>query len=328
MVIGAMAWMTAPAWGDDVDSWFGGHVTTGLQTVQGVGAGTIGSQVELDARAATGSLYFRLDLDYHFDPVFFVEGGTDGYQLAPHYPLPPEVALVQIGTKYHLRAGVTNADIGMQGWDERTNYLPSYSGVWSLTNGQNLGLEPGITFDDGTNLFAFGGYDMAWLTPGFGLGVSSQQDSFGTWSGVFFLPAYPFGMLVSANEVYPADALWLSLEVNGGPAGDGVVAGGQLVATLFGDATVGGALRFDQQFMSDAAVTALELEVDSTAISAALRADPSDVVHLALEAKESWPRGGGDPYFTGTFLISVGTPDPSDEYAVRDPPEEMAAEPE
>lgn len=329
MVVSAMAWLVAPAWAaDDVETWFGGQATTGLQTVQGVGVGTILSQVELDARASTGPLFFRLDLDYHFDPVFFVEGGTTDYQLAPHYPLPPETAEVQIGRKVHLRAGVTNPNFGIQGWDEKDNYLPSYSNIWNLTNGQNLGLEPGITFDDGTEIYAFGGYDMAFLTGGFGAGVATEQDAFGTWTGFFYLPAYQFGMLLTANELYPADWLWLTLELDGGPAGDGLYGGGQLIASILPEATVGGALRFEQQMMDDAAaatiVNDLEVGLDQTAVSGALRADPLDTLHLALEAKESWPRGGGDPYFTGTFLVSVMMgPEPGDDHAVSDPPEEV-----
>lgn len=323
MLVSVMVWMTVPARAEDVDTWVGGHVTTGLQAVQGVGVGTILSQVELDVRAETGPLFFRLDLDYHFDPLFFVKGGTTDYPLAPHYPVPPEVALVQIGQKYHLRAGVTNANFGIQEWDEKANYLPSYSNVWDLTNGQNLGLEPGITFDDGTELFAFGGYDLAWLTPGFGAGVATEQDAFGTWTGFFYLPDLQFGMVQTANEIYPADWLWLTLELDGGPAGKGFYVGSQLIASILPDATVGGAVRYDQQHMSDAAVEQLEVEMDNRAIAGALRADPTDTLHLALEAKESWPRGGGDPYFTGTFLIAVlAGPEPGGDYVVSDPEEE------
>jgi len=317
-----LAWVAASALAGDVESWFGGQVTTGLQEQQGVGPGTILSQAEFDARASTGPLYFRLDLDYHFDPFNFA-GSNPDYKLTPAFPLPPEEALVQVGSKYHLRLGVTNADMGIQGWDEKDNYLPSYSSIWALQNGQNLGAEPGISFDDGTNLFVFGGYDLGYLMPGFGGGVSTGQDSWGTYSGFFYRPADQFGMLLTANEIYPADWLTLTLELDAGPAGKGFYGGGEFIATVQGgDSPIGGAVRVDEQWMNDAAVKAVEDPMDATAVSAAANLNPTDTLHLALEGKESIPRAGGDPYFTATLLVSVFTPEPEDDYAVHDPPDE------
>ncbi|MEQ1501441.1 MAG: hypothetical protein ABMB14_04380 [Myxococcota bacterium] len=305
----------------ETEGWVGGHVTTGLQVDQDQGVGTILSQVELDARAETSGVYFRLDLDYHFDPLFFSADNSE-YQLGPHYPLPPEVALVQFGDKYHLRAGVVNPNFGLQGWDEKETYLPTYTYSFALTNGQILGIEPGITFDDGTGLFVFGGYDMGFQVPDVGFGVSTEQDAFGTWSGVFWLPTEDYVLLLSANEVYPADWLWLTLEIDAGLASGGGIAGGELVASLWPESIVGGALRVERQMTdtkAQAALTALEIPMAPlTALSAGLRIDPASALHLALEAKETLPDDGA-ANFTGTFLVTVMAPgEPGDDFAVHD----------
>jgi hypothetical protein len=314
-----------PALAGEVSTWTGGFVSTGVDVVAAPGATsaqTILSQVEADFRVLSGDWYARVDLDYHFDPIS-LSGSNEGYQLAPHYPLPPEYALVQYGWKYHLRAGVTNPDFGLQEWDEKANYLPTYSGGWSFANGQNLGLEPGITFDDGTDLFVWGGYDLAWLTPSFGLGVQTEQDLFGVWSGAFYMPALEFGMLISAQELYAADWLWLSSEIDVGTAGGGILAGGMLIANVLPDGSYGGALRFEQFHVDDEVVTALETTVPQTTLSAALRADPLDWLHLSVEGKESFPGASADPYFTGTLLVAVSSPgEPYDDFATEDPPEE------
>jgi hypothetical protein len=146
----------------DVETWFGAGATTGVTV--GDSASTILSQVEFDARAATSDVFFRLDLDLHLAPIAFSDPGAA--ELPPAWPLPPEWAMVQFGRgTYHLRAGVTNPNFGLQEWDERSNYFATYSIGWGLQNGQNLGIEPGVVFDSGAEVFAFGGYDLAWMTP-------------------------------------------------------------------------------------------------------------------------------------------------------------------
>ena len=106
-----------------------------------------------------------------------------------------------------------------------------------------------------------------------GTGVQTEQDFFGTWSGFFVLPWYGYAALYAANEIYPADALWLSLEINAGiPAGDPLI-GGQFVANLFPDASYGGAVRGEMQFFEEA-TTDLLGDIDKYAVSASFRADP------------------------------------------------------
>lgn len=317
------------AFAGEVSTWSGGMVTTGVDMVvsdtpsgTAVEASTILSQAEANLRVASGDWFFRLDLDYHFDPISLT-GGNAGYTLAPHYPLPPEYALVQYGRKFHLRAGVTNPDYGAQEWDEAVNYLPTYTGGWDFANGQNLGLEPGITFDDGTDLFVFGGYDLAWFTPSAGFGVQTEQDLFGVWSGVHYMPQLRFLELISAQELYPADWLWLSSELILGTADRGLIAGGHLSTVFFPEAPVGWAARFEEMYAEEAAVAMLEVSAPQHVVSAALRVDPVDWLHIALEGKESFPGKGQPPYFTGTLLIAAFTPgEPYDDFATEDPPEE------
>ena len=308
----------------DVETWFGGQATTGAQFVQGTGVGTVLSQVEFDARVSSGPLYFRLDLDYHFAPYFFAKDANPDWAVwPPAAPFPPEAAFLQIGHKYHLRLGVTNPNIGVQYWDEKDNYLPSYSNGWALMNDQNAGIEPGISFDDGWNVFAWGGYDMGWLTPGAGFGVQTATDTWGTWTGAFYYPLTGMGEIISANELYPTDWLTLTLEGDAGMAGGGAFGGGQLIAQFLPNSAVPISLRVDEQQMSDAAVNETGYALDPTAISLGVRNSPNDWLHLALEGKESWARGGGDPYFTGTLQITVKTPgEPVDQFAVHDAVEE------
>jgi hypothetical protein len=298
------------------DVWVGGGASTGLQGVEGVGVSTVLSQVEIDAQGGNDTVSFRLDLDYHFDPFFLTDPAqNDGYEIKPHYPYPPETAYVQLGQDtLHLKLGVTAPAIGLQSWDEKDDYLPSYSNGWGVMGGQVLGGEPGITLGDGSEIFLFGGYDLSWLSPTVGGGFASEQDSWSTWSGVFVLPdpAYSYVLAVAAFEFYPADALWVTIEPQGGVAGGGALYGAELVGNISPETMVGGAVRAEYQHLSDDASATLGVPMPELAFSGALRADPKDWLHLALEGKESLPGGGGSAFFTGTFLVSVWTPEPEE----------------
>jgi hypothetical protein len=304
---------------EDVGFWAGGQITTGAQ-VAPEGVGTILSQAEVDARWANDLLFVRLDLDYHFDPYWFAPKDAavnDGYPLAPHYPLPPEFAMLQVGRdRYHLRLGVTEPGMGMQSWDERDNYLLSYSIGWALTNGQNAGVEPGIVFDDGTEIFAFGGYDLGFLTPGFGAGVDTEQEAWGTWTGFFALPQYKYALLISDTELYPLDQLWLCGEVLAGVSGKDPILGAQLTAAVFPESVVNGAIRVEHEFTPDAEEEAYGAPLPVTDVAAAIKTDAIPLVHLGVEGKATWPVEATQPYLTGTLLVSVGTADPDDDYGV------------
>jgi hypothetical protein len=222
--------------------------------------------------------------------------------------------MVQLGRgTYHLRAGVTNPNFGLQEWDERSNYLATYSIGWGLQNGQNLGVEPGVVFDSGAEVFAFGGYDLAWMTPVTGAGVTSEQDSWGTWTGAFFMPLYGYALLVTANEVYPLDDLWLTLELDGGLVGDHPIYGGQVVVNLFPDRLVAGALRFDKQFNAADVGSELEIDLAEMAVTAGVRSDPTGWFHVAVDGGAVW-FPGVDPGMQATLLVDFHAPEPDDDY--------------
>lgn len=291
---------------EDLAPTFGGGVTTGLQGEQGFGYGTILSQVEFDAWFHNDLFEFRLDLDFHVDPIYFVDGANEDFTLSPHYPIPPEYAQLQIGRqKYRLRLGVTNPNIGLQEWDERDNYLVTYSGGWDFQPGQNLGVEPGVMFDDGTEIFAWAGYDLSWFTPSGGVGFATDQDDFSTWTGVDYMPDLRYLQLVSANSVYPTDWLALVFEVNAGLVETDPVGGGEITAAFLSEDPINFAVRVDHQRITPAASEILAISPAQTAVAATVNVMPLWWLQTRFEGKESWPQGGADPYFTGTLLVDA-----------------------
>lgn len=317
-IVAAWVWLAGgSAQAGEFDAWVGGGASTGMALQSGE-VSTVLSQVEFDAAGGNDLVSFQLDLDYHFDAYYLTEPSfNDAYEIGPHYPLTPETAFVQLGQdRYHVKLGVTAPAVGLQMWDEKDDYLPSYSNGWAFMGGQVAGAEPGITLGDGSEVFVFGGYDMGWLTPTVGAGFASEQDSWSTWSGVFFLPDYPYFFGVAAFEFYPSDALWVTIEPQAGVADGGALYGASLVGNILGDATVGGAVRAEYQHADSKAVAVLGVGVPELAFAGAVRADPNDWLHLALEGKESLPGGGADPFFTGTFFVSVWKGEPTEEEVV------------
>lgn len=268
----------------------GALAVTGVQTVGGQGTGTLQSQVELDVWGGNPTVGFALDLDYHIDPYWF-GGDNSEFTLSPHYPLPPEAAYIRLGRTTQAQIGVVNPNLGIQEWDEHLNYLGTFSNSWALTNGQIAGAQVVHPVGD-THIFAFGGYDMAWLAAGGGVGVYHEGDAFGTWTGLVYEPGWDYALLLSANEFYPADALWVVVELDAGMAGGGSFGGGQIIANVRPEAAVGGALRVDHQRMSPEAIDAMGAAVDRTAVTGSLRVDPNDWLHVALDAGLGVPEGG------------------------------------
>ncbi|MCB9688841.1 MAG: hypothetical protein H6738_21960 [Alphaproteobacteria bacterium] len=311
---------SALAWAGSVDTWVGGRASTGVGVDSVSGVSTVLSQVELDATAAGDVWSARLDLDYHFVPVSLSHPDTNGpFEPIPAYPLPPEEASLTLGGGApQLTLGVTNPNLGLQEWDEGDNYLATYTRAWDFSNSQNLGLQPSWNFDSGLQLFAFGGWDMGWYTPGFGLGWAYEGDSYGTWSGGFYLPAYEHGMFYWANEFYPADALWIAVEPNIGVSGGGLVVGTEAVLNVFPEGVVAGALRVEAQYTTDTAaewqLTELETApMDPLRVTVGGRTDPTDWLHLALDlGTVAAPYGGGDPSFLGVFLVDIHAPFPEE----------------
>ena len=223
------------------DVWLGAGVTSGVGYDSANGVAPLLSQAEVDLQADWDEVMIRVDLDVHVYP-------NDPLGPLP-LPVPPEAAYLQLGKSAgpYAQLGVVTANYGVEMWDERDNYIVTYATSWGASNSQLIGAIPGYRMDDGTELFAFGGYDLGWFAPTFGLCVATGQDAFSTWTGAFMLPTYGGAVGVyTANEVYPLDALWLTLQLNGGYAGNGVVWGGPLfIANVFPEAIVGGALRAD-----------------------------------------------------------------------------------
>ena len=290
-------------------TWFGAGATSGVSFSPDAVAPIL-SQAEVDARFEWPDVFVRIDLDVHFYPDAIGDG--------PALPYPPEYALVQFGHDKRLRLGVVNPAIGLQGWDERVNYLPTYSTSWSYANGQILGAEPGLVLGDGTELFVFGGYDLSWLTPNVGLGVATEQDAYSTWTGVFCLPVYtdtPYIALFSDHEVYPLDALWLDLEIDAGFVDGQIFGGPTFVADILPESMVGFAVRGEHNFNIDAA-EAIDLPgLDASTASVAVRVDPTPWSHFAVEGKAAFPQDGGDMVPSATLLLDVHVPEPDDDYS-------------
>lgn len=305
-------WSLAMAWCEEPELWIGAGATTGV-VVSGDGVGAAPSQLEANLRVGWEDVYLRVDADLHVDPnAYFRDDGSDAMPI----PFAPEWAMLQIGRKtWYGRLGVTNPNFGLFDWDERRNYLPTFNTMFGPTNGQNLGAEFGRFFDDGAGeVYVYGGYDLAWLAPGAGAGVAWEGDSFATWSGFTYFPGMRYGVGVAAMEVYPTDWLWLSAEPGFGMVEDKAFGGGQVVATLFGDAPLSGSLRADAVAGGAPAEDLLEISIPPLQLGAGLKYRPNDWLTIMGEANAVWSHGGGRPGVAGTLLLDVHVPEPDGPY--------------
>ncbi len=286
------------------DVWLGAGVTSGVgyDTVNGVAP--LLSQAEVNLQADWEEVVVRVDLDVHVYP---------DDPLAPlPLPVPPEAAYVQLGTSAgpYAQVGVVTQNIAIEMWDERDNYMVTYSTGWGASNSQLIGAIPGFRFEDGTEVFLAGGYDLGWFAPSIGAGVATEQDVFSTWSGAFLLPTYGGAFaFYSANEVYPLDALWLTLQLEGGHAGEGVFWGGPLfIASLFPEAVVGGAVRAEAiLFGASEAEALLEVPMPPLALSAAVHVWPTDWLYIAGEGKLTMTGGASIP--SVALLVDLHVPE-------------------
>lgn len=307
------------------DVWVGGAVEGGV-TVGADGAGGVAiaptiAQAEVDFRLGTDLIFVRVDLDAHVDPANLAGGLTA--------PVPPEWAMVQIGReKYHLRLGVTNPNIGLQQWEEWQNYLPSYSLTWAAQPSQILGAEPGIDFDDGTSLFVYAGYDLAWgglqlpvrgAQPGeggslfpssggltAGLGFSRSADSYYASLDVSAYPlaGYDYYASFGCFELYPSDLLTLSLDGGGGVAAGSGFAGGQFQVALTPSDFISPAVRVEALYDPD---DFLGLPMATASIGG--RITPLEFATISLEGKSSF-YNGAPAQLSGVLIVSVFRPEP------------------
>ncbi len=296
------------------DVWVGGGVSGGV-TFDPAGLSYPPAQAEIDLRVATDLLYLQVDADVHFD--LNVPG-------VAAYPLPPEWASLQIGREtYHLKVGVNNPAIGVQAWDEWDNYLPTVSQSWAFQPAQIVGLEPGMTFEDGGEVFVWGGYDLAWFAPNVGAGYASEQDAWSTWSGVYAYPTLDCGTAtpgtyvgaVGAFEVYPSDALWLTVDGTGGLACGTQFVSGQLIVNVVPEAIVAPAARIEATYDPDAFGTG-----NNWAVSVGARSFPVDWLWVAVEGKAMFVGDTMTP--SVTLMVGARRPEPEGGSAVYEEEEE------
>lgn len=264
----------------ELEAWAGGgaHATTGFA------GGTLGnqSQVEADGRLRYGAVSARVDLDLHLDPA------APGVVVRPYAP---EWAAIQVGQgRYRLRGGVINPMISLEDWDEWDNYLPTYSLLFSGASlGRVRGGEAEVAFDDGTAVFVFAGQDLDFgVAPPplvVGAGVSSEQDAFGTWSGVAAYPTEGWYAGYGSVEVYPHDQLSVALDTSFGTSAGAPFFTGQLVLNALPEAAVQPVARVESLWDPQGAVLDAQDGLKRYTASLGARWAPADPVLLSLEAK-------------------------------------------
>jgi hypothetical protein len=286
-----------------VELWGGGgaHATTGFVGGQLVNQ----SQLEADGRLTAGWFSARLDLDLHLNPA------APGVITTPYAP---EWAMVQVGQeRFRLRGGVLNPMISLEDWDEWDNYLPTYSLLFSGASlGRVRGAEAEVAFDDGTAIFAFAGQDLDFgVKPPplvVGVGVSSEQDAFGTWSGVAAYPSEGWYAAYGSVEVYPLEPLSVALDTTTGLSAGAPFFVGQLVINALPEAAVQPVARYEALWDPEGAVLAPAPGLGRYTASLGARYAPADPVLISLEGKLD---GMGLDPIPGVFLgLSLFQTDP------------------
>jgi hypothetical protein len=275
------------------------------------GAPVLQTQAEFDARVGFKAVSARLDADVTFDAL------TGELVLTP-----PEWAMVQVRVDdpskkvgWATRFGVLNPNIGLEDWDMRNNYLPSYSIMWDAAQpGRVLGAEAEVRVGDGHHLMVWGGLDLDWgsltaPTPDVGVGFWSEQDTWGSWSGFFSLPTLDLHALVTTFEFYPHDLVSLTLDTSAGLSGGRGFVGGEVVLNVAPEFVVTPVARgefvVDPQ---DAALGGVAEGVPDGTASLGLRAAPIPQLQLMVEGKATFADGRASPgVWAGVQLFA---PDP------------------
>ncbi|WP_437953137.1 hypothetical protein WME98_22355 [Sorangium sp. So ce296] len=286
------------------------------------------AQAEVGLRLATESLYFRLDLDVQAAsaPLGLPAFGLPAFVYpawslpAPELKIgPPEWAMLQIGREdYHLRLGIVSHAIGIEDWDSWTNYFPTFSTMISTVPGRMLGVEPGLVLGEGYEINVFGGFDLDVDAPTFGAGLTTMQALWSTWSGVAFYPTIDFYSAVVALELYPAEALSVSLDGSVGLVGVADEAGaielkpwvgGEVIANVLPTLPIHPLFRVQALHEHEGALSAfLFAPQPSVSASAGLTFTPFDELKISLEGKASKVE---DDILPGLFaLVALRRPEP------------------
>ncbi|AUX38401.1 MULTISPECIES: hypothetical protein [Sorangium] len=286
------------------------------------------AQAEVGLRLASESLYFRLDLDMQATsaPLGLPAFGLPAF-VYPEWSLPaqelkigpPEWAMLQIGREdYHLRLGIVSHAIGIEDWDSWTNYFPTFSTMISTVPGRMLGVEPGLVLGEGYEINVFGGFDLDVDAPTFGAGLTTMQALWSTWSGVAFYPTIDFYSAVVALELYPAEALSVSIDGSVGLVGAADEAGaielkpwvgGEVIANILPSMPIHPLVRVQALHEHEGALSAfLFAPQPSVSASAGLTFTPFDELKISLEGKASKV---GDDILPGLFaLVALRRPEP------------------
>jgi hypothetical protein len=304
----------APSAARAADVWLGGAVSAGVEVNDDVV--TVPLQAEGDVRAEWDHVYVRLDADVHLQPVDNQEVITQPYTV--------EWAMVQIGAgedPYRLRLGITNPNVMLEDWDAWNNYLPTFSLMFNAASpGRLLGGEVVLHRPDGTEIFAWGGLDLDFygyppvssdtvVVPTIGAGVSTEQDTFGTWTGVAWWPSDAFGGLFGCLELYHLDPVWFTIDGSVGVSGDAPFAGGSFLVNVLPEAIVSGVARFEGVIDpgDEALGGAFDGVLDGTA-SLGTRIQPLPELLFQLEVKALVDSGEVSPGVAA--LVTLYRPEP------------------
>lgn len=286
------------------------------------------AQAEVGLRLASGSLYFRLDLDVQATtaPLGLPAFGLPAF-VYPTWSLPtpgikigpPEWAMLQIGREdHHLRLGIITHPIGIEDWDGWINTFPTTSTMISTVPGRMLGVEPGLVLGEGYEINLFGGFDLDVDAPTFGAGLTTMQPLWSTWSGIALYPSIDFYSAVVALELYPAEALTVSLDGSAGLVGAASEAGaielkpwvgGEIIANVLPKVAIHPSFRIQALHEPGSALSAfLFAPQPSVSASAGLTYTPFDELKISLEGKVSQVE---DDVLSGLFaLVALRRPEP------------------
>jgi hypothetical protein len=265
---------------------------------------------EFDFRLRHKWFFTRLDLDVTVDVL------NPGVLYTP-----PEWAMVQFGLDdpakrlgWAVRAGVLNPNMGLEDWDLKNNYLPSYSIMFNgASPGRILGGEANLRLGDGHNVFLWGGSDIDWAwpehTPTLGVGYWTERDSWSTWSGLAMYPSEQTYMLVYTLEFYPHDLVWLAFDGSTGVMGGRGYGGGQVVLNVAPEEIVQPVARGEWVVdPGDAALGGMEEGIPDGTASLGARFVPSENVKVMVEGKAIFADKSATPGLY--FGVEIFTPDP------------------